>query len=65
VTHAPPGDHEALAAAAGTLRTHDLALVVLDCMGHDEGERAELARLCGHPVVAVQTLVARLAAAML
>jgi protein AroM len=64
VTHAPPGDHEALVAAAGELRTHDLALVVLDCMGHHEGERAELARLCGHPVVAVQTLVARLAAAM-
>ncbi len=62
VTHAPPGDHEALAAAAGALRTHDLALVVLDCMGHDEGERAAFAAKTGRPVLLAQSAVARTAA---
>jgi len=65
VTHAAPGRPAALAAAATALQHRDLALVVLDCMGHAEAERAELAARAGLPVVAVQALVARLAAAML
>ncbi|MGD9904249.1 MAG: AroM family protein [Vicinamibacterales bacterium] len=65
VTHAAPGRRDAIAAAGDALLGHDLRLVVLDCMGHAEAERAELETRCGVPVVAVQTLVARLAAAML
>jgi hypothetical protein len=42
-----------------------LRLVVLDCMGHDDAYRAEFARLCGRPVVAAQTLVARVAGAVI
>jgi protein AroM len=65
VTHAAPGRPAAIAAAATALQDRDLAVVVLDCMGHAEAERSELAALSGRPVVAVQALVARLAAAML
>jgi protein AroM len=64
VTHAAPGRGDELARAASFFRDEAPALVVLDCMGHSEAERIELARLSGCPVLAVQSLVARLAAAM-
>ncbi len=64
VTHASPVDHDDLARAARVMREAGVALVVLDCMGHDDAYRDAFARLSGRPVVAVQGLVAHLAAAM-
>ena len=64
VTHAAPSRADELAAAAAHLRAADVALVVLDCMGHDECSRAAFAVASGRPTVAVQPLVAGLAGAM-
>ncbi len=64
VTHASPADHTELAGAAAALGTAGVALVVLDCLGHDEVCRAEVARVSGRPVVAAQSLVAALAGAL-
>lgn len=64
VTAAPPGQRDALAAAADAMRQHDVALVVLDCMGHDEASRAEFARRAGRPTLAAQVLTAEMAAAL-
>ena len=64
VTHASPVDHDDIARAARVMREAGVALVVLDCMGHDDAYRDAFARLSGRPVVAVQGLVAHLAAAM-
>jgi len=65
VTHASPADHDELTRAAAALRSAAVALVVLDCMGHDDAYRADFARLSGLPVVAAQSLVAALAGALL
>ncbi len=64
VTHASPVDHDDLARAAQVMRDAGVALVVLDCMGHDDAYRDAFAQLSGCPVVAAQSLVAHLAAAM-
>lgn len=64
VTAAAPGAAADASRAARELRESDVALVVLDCMGHDEASRAEFARLSGLPTVAVQTLVAEIAGAL-
>lgn len=64
VTSAAPADAVAIATAAAEMRRHEVAMVVLDCMGHDESSRAEFARLSGRPTVAAQTLTAALAAAI-
>jgi hypothetical protein len=48
--------------AAATLRETDSSVVVLDCMGHGPAYRSEMARLCNKPVLAAQTVAARLAA---
>lgn len=64
VTHASPVRHDEIAAAAAAMRVAGVALVVLDCMGHDESYRADFARRSGCPTLAVQTLVADLAGAM-
>lgn len=64
VVCASPVEHHEMAAAARRLVDADVSLVVLDCMGHDEAYRDEFARLCGRPVLAVQSLVAHLAAAL-
>ncbi len=61
VTHASPVDHAGMAPAAAAMRAAGVALVVLDCMGHDEAYRAEFARLSECVVVAAQSLVAALA----
>jgi protein AroM len=50
--------------AVGEMQDPSLELVVLDCMGHDEAFRERFASRCGHPVLAAQTMVARIAAAM-
>ena len=65
VTHASPVDHDDLARAAAAMRAARVAIVVLDCMGHDDAYRADFARLSGLPVVAAQSLVAALAGALL
>jgi AroM protein len=64
VTHAAPLRADELAAAAACLRAADVALVVLDCMGHDEASRAAFAAASGRPTVAVQPLIASLAGAL-
>ena len=65
VTHASPLCHDDIAAAAAVMADPALRAVVLDCMGHDDAFRADLARLCGRPVIAAQTLVARIAGAVI
>ncbi len=64
VAHASPARHDEMTAAAAVLRAAEVTLVVLDCMGHDDAYRAEFARLSERPTIAVQTLVAELAGAM-
>jgi protein AroM len=65
VTSASPARHDEIAAAAAVMRGGDVAIVVLDCMGHDEAYRIEFARLSGRPTLAAQALVAGLAGALL
>ncbi len=64
VAHASPARHDEMSAAAAVLRRAGVTLVVLDCMGHDDAYRSEFARLAACPTIAVQTLVAELAGAM-
>lgn len=64
VVSASPVRHEEIAGAAAALSEAGVACVVLDCMGHDVAYRQEFARLCGRPVLAAQSLVARLAGEM-
>lgn len=64
VTHAAPSRADELAAAAARMRAAGVTLVVLDCMGHDEASRAAFAAASGRPTVAVQPLIASLAAAL-
>lgn len=64
VTWASPADEQELRRAAGDLAGSAIDLVVLDCMGHDDECRGTLARLTGLPVIAAQSLVARVAAAL-
>jgi protein AroM len=64
VTHASPVRHDELAAAAAAMREAGVALVVLDCMGHDDEYRAAFARLTGLPTLAAQRIVAELAGAL-
>jgi protein AroM len=65
VTSASPFHHEEIHRAAAALSDPTLDLVVLDCMGHDEGYRMEFAELCSRPVLLAQTLVARVAGEVL
>jgi protein AroM len=65
VTSASPFRHEEIHRAAAALSDPMLDLVVLDCMGHDEGYRMEFAELCSRPVLLAQTLVARVAGEVL
>lgn len=64
VTHAAPSRPDELATAAALMRASNVTLVVLDCMGHDEASRASVAALVERPTLAVQPLVASLAAAL-
>ncbi len=64
VTSAAPGRHDDLITAAVALEQAGVSVIVLDCMGHDEADRAVVAARCRCPVVAAQPLVAHLAAAM-
>lgn len=64
VTHASPVRPDELAAAAAAMRGAGVALVVLDCMGHDDGSRAAFAQWSGLPTLAAQRIVAELAGAL-
>lgn len=64
VTWASPTRHDEIEMASRAMSDHDLEFVILDCMGHDEAYRQEFGRLCGRPVVAAQTLVARVVGAL-
>lgn len=65
VTWASPARHDEIEMAAAAMSDPDLEFVVLDCMGHDEAYRHEFSHLCGRPVVAAQTLVARVVGALI
>ena len=64
VTWAAPGDTGDLARAGRELADAAIELVVLDCMGHGEDARRDLARASGHPVISAQSLTARVAGAL-
>jgi protein AroM len=61
-TSATPFAEEGMEPAAAELSDPSLEFVVLDCMGHDEAFRTNFARLSGRPVLAAQSLCARVAA---
>jgi protein AroM len=61
VTWAAPGQADDLARAADDLVDPDIELVILDCMGHGEDARLELARASRHRVVSAQSVTARIA----
>ncbi|MFN8059842.1 MAG: AroM family protein [Vicinamibacterales bacterium] len=64
VTFASPVAHDEMAAAAHLLASASVELVVLDCFGHDDEYRDAFSDLCGRPVIAVQSVVARLVGAL-
>ncbi len=64
VTWAAPGDAADLARAGRELADSAIELIVLDCMGHGEDARRELARASGRPVIAAQSVTARVAGAL-
>jgi len=64
VTWAAPGQADDLARAAHELADPDIELVILDCMGHGEDARLELARASRHPVVSAQSVTARVAGSL-
>jgi C_GCAxxG_C_C family probable redox protein len=64
VTWAAPGHADDLARAGRELADAAIELVVLDCMGHGEDSRRELARASGHPVISAQSVTARVAGAL-
>ncbi|MFM8533051.1 MAG: AroM family protein [Acidimicrobiia bacterium] len=65
VTWASPSRDDEMARAAAELRGADLDLIVIDCMGHADDARRAVAQWTGRPVIAAQSVVARVAGAML
>jgi protein AroM len=65
VTWASPYVHSEIEAACERMRDPALALVVLDCMGHDDEYAREFAHRTGRIVIAAQTVTARLAGELL
>ena len=65
VTWAAPGDADGVARAGRELADAAIELVVLDCMGHGEDARRDLARASGHPVISAQSITARVAGALI
>jgi protein AroM len=64
VTWAAPSRDDEMARAAGELRGADLDLIVIDCMGHTDAARRAMAQGTGRPVIAAQSIVARVAGAL-
>jgi len=61
VTWASPYAYAEIAAACARMSDSSLSLVVLDCMGHDEGYARAFAAATGRTVLAAQSVTARLA----
>lgn len=65
VTWASPSRDDEMARAAGDLRGADLDLIVIDCMGHAGDARRAMAQWTGKLVIAAQSVVAKVAGAMM
>lgn len=65
VTWASPSRDDEMARAADELRGADLDLIVIDCMGHADDARRAMAGWTGRLVIAAQSVVARVAGAMI
>lgn len=65
VTWASPSRDDEMARAADELRDTDTDLIVIDCMGHADDARRAMAKWTGRTVIAAQSLVARVAGAMM
>jgi protein AroM len=64
VTWASPSQDDEMARAADELRGADLDLIVIDCMGHADDARRAMAEWTGKLVIAAQSVVARVAGAV-
>lgn len=65
VTWASPSRDDEMARAAGELRDADLDLIVIDCMGHADDARRAVAQWTGKLTIAAQSVVAKVAGAMI
>jgi protein AroM len=65
VTWASPSHDHEMARAADELRDARLDLIVIDCMGHADEARRVMAQRTGTLVIAAQSVVAKVAGAML
>ncbi len=65
VAWASPADDGEMARAAAAFRDPGIDLVVIDCMGHADEARRAMAAWTGRPVLAAQSVVARVAGALL
>lgn len=64
VTWASPSRDDEMARAAGELIGVDLDLIVIDCMGHADDARRAMAQWTGKLVIAAQSVVAKVAGAL-
>lgn len=65
VTWASPSRDDEMARAADELRGAELDLIVIDCMGHADDARRAVAKSTGKLAIAAQSVVARIAGAMI
>ena len=65
VAWASPSRDDEMARAAGELRGADLDLIVIDCMGHADAARRAMAQWTGRLVIAAQSVVAKVAGALI
>ncbi len=65
VTWASPSRDDEMARAADELRGADLDLIVIDCMGHADEARRVMAQRSRRVVIAAQSVVARVAGALI
>lgn len=64
VAWASPARDDEMARAADELRSADIDLIVIDCMGHADDARRAMAKWTGRMVIAAQSVVARVAGAL-
>jgi protein AroM len=65
LTWASPSRDDEMARAADELRGADVDLIVIDCMGHADEARRAMAERTGRLVIAAQSVVAKVAGAMI
>jgi protein AroM len=65
LTWASPARDDEMARAAEELRGADVDLVVIDCMGHADEARRAMAERTGRLVIAAQSVVAKVAGALI